>query len=151
MHFNRSKAMLTVLGLCFMVFGVINAETVYNAGVQSKTILQATQDVVGQNIAYPQVAHPEVTGLEVRIPSGQETGWHTHSVPGYAYVLSGTVTLEYEKGIIRQFKPGEAFAEVVNVSHNGRNNGAENVVLIVFFTGEKGVPFTKKKEIMKAN
>lgn len=105
--------------------------------------------MIGQNIAYPKVEHSEVTGLEVRIPSGQETGWHTHSMPGYAYVLSGTITLKYEKGITRQFKSGDAFAEVVNVSHNGQNNGPAEVVLIVFFTGEKGVPFTKKKEIKK--
>ncbi len=92
-----------------------------------------------KSIAYPRVEYPEVIGLEVRIPSGQETGWHTHSMPGYAYVISGTITLEYEKGITKQFKHGDAFAEVVNVSHNGRNNGSEDVVLIVFFTGEKGV------------
>jgi quercetin dioxygenase-like cupin family protein len=89
--------------------------------------------------------------MEVRIPAGQETGWHTHSMPGYAYVLSGTITLEYEKGVTKQFKSGEAFAEVVNVSHNGRNNGTDDVVLVVFFTGEKGIPFTQKKETKKAN
>lgn len=151
MHLNRAKIMLLVLGICFFVLGIVNAETVYNAGVQSKTVLQATEDVVGQEIAYPKVEHPEVTGMKVTIPAGQETGWHTHSMPGYAYVLSGTITLEYEKGITKQFKPGEAFAEVVNVSHNGRNNGPDDVVLVVFFTGEKGIPFTKKKEIKKAN
>ena len=151
MHLKSSKAVLTALGLCFLVLGVVSAETVYNAGVRSKTVLQATQDVVGQNLAYPKAEHPEVTGMKVTIPTGQETGWHTHSVPGYAYVLSGTITLEYDKAAPRQFKPGEAFAEVVNVAHNGRNNGTEDVVLIVFFTGEKGVPFTQKQETKKIN
>lgn len=151
MNLNRLKIFFTVLGLCFFVFGLMNAETAYNAGVQSKTVLQATQDVVGQDIAYPKVEHPEVTGMKVIIPAGQETGWHTHSMPGYAYVLSGTITLEYEKGVTKQFNPGEAFAEVVNVSHNGRNNGTEDVVLIVFFTGEKGSPFTKKNSSGKPN
>ena len=151
MRLDRLKIMATVLGLFFIAFGAVSAETVYNAGVQSKTVLQATQDVVGQDITYPQVDHPEVTGMKVTIPAGQETGWHTHSMPGYAYVLSGTITLEYEKGITKQFKPGEAFAEVVNVSHNGRNNGPDDVVLIVFFTGDKGVSFTQKKEIKRAN
>ncbi len=151
MYRKHLKVFLFVLSLSIFAYGNVSAETVYNAGVQSKTVLQTTQDVVGQNIAYPKVEHPEVTGLEVRIPSGQETGWHTHSMPGYAYVISGTVTLEYEKGITRQFKPGDAFAEVVNVSHNGRNNSQEDVALIVFFTGEKGVPFTKKKEMNKTN
>lgn len=151
MYRSRSKVFLLILALSFVVFRGLNAETVYNAGVQTKIVLQATQDVIGQKLVYPKTEHPEVTGLEVRIPSGQETGWHTHSMPGYAYVLSGTVTLEYEKGITRQFKSGEAFAEVVNVLHNGRNNGSEEVVLIVFFTGEAGVPFTKKKEVKKIN
>ncbi|MDD5131536.1 MAG: cupin domain-containing protein [bacterium] len=151
MRLDRSKVRLAVLGLCLIVIGPVKAETVYNAGVQSKMVLQATQDVVGQNLVYPQVEQPEVTGLKVTIPIGQETGWHTHSVPGYAYVLSGTITLEYDKAVSRQFKAGEAFAEVVNVAHNGRNNGTEEVVLIVFFTGEKGVPFTQKQEIKKIN
>ncbi|MDD5259573.1 MAG: cupin domain-containing protein [bacterium] len=151
MRLSRSKIILSVLGLCFITFSAAGAETIYNVGVQSKIVLQATQDVVGQEIAYPKVEHPEVTGMKVTIPSGQETGWHTHSMPGYAYVLSGTITLEYEKGITKQFKPGEAFAEVVNVSHNGRNNGTDDVVLVVFFTGEKGIPFTKKKETKKVN
>lgn len=144
MYRRYLKVLLFIIALTSAVFSGIHAETVYNAGVQSRTVLQATQDVVGQDITYPQVEHPEVTGLEVRIPSGQETGWHTHSMPGYAYVISGTVTMEYEKGITKQFKAGDAFAEVVNILHNGRNNGKENVVLVVFFTGEKGVPFTNK-------
>lgn len=151
MYRNRFKIFLLIVALNFIVFRCVNAETVYNTGVQSKKVLQTTQDVIGQNIAYPKVVHPEVTGLEVRIPSGQETGWHTHSMPGYAYILSGALTLEYEKGISLKFKSGEAFAEVVKVLHNGRNNGPEEVVLIVFFTGEAGVPFTKKKEIEKVN
>lgn len=151
MYRKHLKVFIFIIALTFVVFRGINAEIVYNAGVLSKTVLQATQDVVGQEIAYPMVEHPEVTGMKVTIPAGQETGWHTHSMPGYAYVLSGTITLEYEKGVTKQFKPGDAFAEVVNVSHNGRNNGSDEVVLIVFFTGEKGVPFTKKNNSGKPN
>ncbi len=149
MYRRYLKVLLFMIALSVAVFSGVSAETVYNAGVQSKTVLQATQDVVGQDIVYPKVEHPEVTGLEVRIPSGQETSWHTHSMPGYAYVISGTVTMEYEKGVTKQFKAGDAFAEVVNVSHNGRNNGSEDVVLVVFFIAEAGVPFTTKKEIKK--
>lgn len=144
-----SKTVLLVLSFCFFTLPGICAEPAYNASVEAKTVLKATQDVLGQAIIYPKTDHPEITGLRVRIPAGQETGWHTHSTPGYAYVISGTLTLEYEKGITRQFKPDEAFAEVVNVLHNGRNNGTEDVVLIVFFTGEAGVSFTKKQETEK--
>lgn len=145
MYFVRLKVVLMIGFSCF-VFSRVSAEmAVYNQAVKSKVVLQAGKDVVGQEIVYPKTEHAEVTGLEVRIPAGQETGWHTHSVPGYAYVISGTLTLEYEKGITRQFKRGDAFAEVVNVLHNGQNNGSEEVVLIVFFTGEAGVPFTRKK------
>jgi quercetin dioxygenase-like cupin family protein len=125
-------------------FGVCE-ESAYNAGVQSKQVMQCGQDVLGRDIVYPSVKHPQVTGLRVTIPAGQETGWHTHSVQGYAYVLSGTLTIEYAGGTKHSFNAGDAFAEVINTPHNGRNAGPGDVNLIVFFTGEAGVPFTKKQ------
>ena len=44
-----------------------------------------------RRIRYPQVDDPEVQSLIVEIPAGGETGWHTHPVPAYAYILAGTI------------------------------------------------------------
>jgi hypothetical protein len=35
---------------------------------------------------------------------------------------------------------------VINVYHNGKNDGNEDVVLIAFYMGEKGKPLSVKKE-----
>jgi len=119
-------------------------EAVYNSQVQTTELLKTTQNAAGQDIVYPSTAHPQVTGLKVKIPAGSETGWHSHTVPGYAYVLSGSLTLQYDTGLPRVFKAGEAFVEASGILHNGRNQGAEDVVLVVFFTGEVGSAFTLK-------
>jgi quercetin dioxygenase-like cupin family protein len=134
----------------FLVFGVgprfgVSAESGYNAGVESRTILQCTTTVLGRDLKYLAAKKPEVTCLEVKIHPGQETGWHTHSVPGYAYVVSGELTVEYAGGPSKIFKAGDAFAEVVDTPHNGKNKGAADVVLVAFFTGDQGVAFTKKQ------
>ena len=119
-------------------------EAVYNAQVQTTEILRTTKNAAGEDIVYPATRRPEVTGLKVRIPPGCETGWHTHSVPGYAFLISGALTLLYDPGTPRSFKAGEAFVESAGVLHNGRNLGTEDVVLVVFFTGELGAAFTIK-------
>jgi quercetin dioxygenase-like cupin family protein len=81
----------------------------------------------------------------VELPPGTETGWHQHPVPGYAYVMQGTLSLEIEGGKQLQFSAGQGFAETLNTLHNGRNLGKEPVKLLVTFTGEAGKPFAIKK------
>lgn len=125
------------------------AETVYNSQVQSTEILRGGRNAAGDAIAYPCTELPEVTGIKVKIPAGAETGWHHHTVPGYAYLLSGTLTLHYEGAPSRTFKAGEAFVESAGRRHNGRNLGKDDVVLVVFFTGEAGKPFTVKDPAVK--
>jgi quercetin dioxygenase-like cupin family protein len=85
-----------------------------------------------------------VTALEVEIAPGKETGWHKHPVPGYAYVLSGILTIEMEDGQHFQFEAGKALVEVIHTPHNGKNLGTEPVRLVVFFIGEAGKPFTMR-------
>ena len=109
-------------------------ESVYRAGVVSKNVLRAATTATGGALVYPATDHPEVTGLEVVIPPGGQTGWHRHPVPGFAY----------DGGARRGFKAGEAFAEAVGTAHNGRNEGKIPVRLAVFFLGETGSPTAEK-------
>ena len=141
----KNKLLIVLLtASCYLIAAGICEEKAYNAGVESKTVFKSTSSVLGQPLFYPVTNIPEVTGLKVIIHPGEETGWHTHSVPGYAYIISGELKLLYEGGTEKVFKAGDAFAEVVNTPHNGRNEGKQDIVLIVFFTAEAGVPFTKK-------
>src|SRR5690606_38438311 len=110
-----------------------------------RVLMKTDTTSLGQAIEYPDSDDPEVTAIEVTIPPGGETGWHSHPVPGYGYILAGTLTLETREGKTFVLGPGKAFAEVVKSGHNGRNLGKEPVKLVAFFTGEKGKAFTVKE------
>jgi len=133
-----------MIGPLLAVFALLAPEAVYNSQVQTTELLRTPRNAAGDAIVYPVTQRPEVTGLKVRIPPGAETGWHFHTVPGYAYLLSGVLTLQYDPGTSKTFKAGDAFVESQGLLHNGRNLGTEDVVLVVFFTGEAGTPFTIK-------
>jgi quercetin dioxygenase-like cupin family protein len=82
----------------------------------------------------------------VDIAPGAQTGWHSHSVPVYAYVISGCLDVNIEGNISRQFQAGDVIIEVVNTRHNGVNKGKTPVKLIVFYTGAKDIPNVLKTD-----
>jgi quercetin dioxygenase-like cupin family protein len=112
--------------------------------VTSAQVLKATHSWDGKPIAYP-AGQGEVTALAIEIQPGAETGWHLHPVPSFAVVSQGTVQVTLRHGRSRQFSAGEAFAEVVNTEHNGRNVGTVPVKLLVFYTGASGAVLTVKE------
>jgi len=126
---------------------LIAQDVVYNRAIQSLTILKTDTTIAGQTISKYFSYPSEVTGLKVILTPGTETGWHKHTVPGFAYIFKGTLTIETESGNIFVFKEGQSFAEVVNMNHNGINNGKDTVELIAYFVGEKNKPITIKKEL----
>jgi quercetin dioxygenase-like cupin family protein len=62
----------------------------------------------GEPITYPTGSPPEVSSVIVTIPPGGKTDWMTHPVPGYLYVLEGTLTVEFEDGHHLTFHAGQA-------------------------------------------
>jgi quercetin dioxygenase-like cupin family protein len=80
----------------------------------------------------------------VEIPPGAQTGWHKHPYPCFAYILSGSLTVEMEGGKVHELTAGQAMAESVNVMHNGKNTGEEPVKLVMFVMGEREKPFTER-------
>ncbi len=112
----------------------------YDAGVLGKVILQTETTSNGDPIFYPKTDKPKITVMTVDIAPGAETGWHSHSISVYAYVLSGKLSVEIEGGKTVEFKEGEAIIEVVNTRHNGINKGTVPVKLVVFYLGGKGIP-----------
>ncbi|MHB8090091.1 MAG: cupin domain-containing protein [Syntrophales bacterium] len=112
----------------------------YIGNVQARVVLKTKNTSNGQPIAYLKMDNPEVTVMTVELPPGAETGWHTHPVPVYAYVLSGSLTIELEDKKISLFQEGDAIIEVVNTRHCGKNTGDVPVKLIVFYTGAENLP-----------
>ena len=112
----------------------------YNAGVQSNIILRAETMSNGERIDYLDTDRPQVTVMTVDIAPGAGTGWHSHPMPVYAYVMAGQLTVEIERGKTAEFREGDAIIEVVNLRHNGTNHGKVPVKLLVFYLGAKDVP-----------
>ena len=118
----------------------------YNFDVRVTPLLRTSTNFAGQQIEYPH-AHPaEVSILTVTIPPGKQTGWHTHPVPLFGYVLSGEISVTIEGHGKHTFHEGDPLAECVNLLHNGVNEGTIPCKLLIFVAGEKTVPFTVKKE-----
>jgi len=116
----------------------------YTKGVAVKPLLTTSTTASGQPIVYPKTDKPEVRMLLVEIPPGGETGWHQHPMPAYAYLLSGSVTVQTATGKTYTFHAGEAFAETVGVLHNGKNTGTEPARILMTVTSQKGTATTEK-------
>lgn len=122
----------------------LTASPDYNTDVKVTTLLRTSTNIAAQSIEYPH-AHPaEVSILSVTIPPGKQTGWHSHPVPLFGYVLSGEITVTIKGHGKHTFYKGDTLAECMNLPHNGRNNGTVPVKLLIFVAGEKTVPFTVK-------
>lgn len=136
------KYLITLLFL--VAFGVpyIAVADAYDSGVKATLILKTSTTTGNYPAKYLNTERPEITAMKVEIKAGAETGWHSHPVPLYAYVLEGNLTVEVKGGKSYNFTAGDAIVEVVNIPHNGKNLGAMPVALIVFYTGETGTPNT---------
>jgi len=111
-------------------------------GVEVTTLLKSAVTTAGQKALYLSTDKPEVTSLIVELAPGAETGWHRHPVPTYAYILEGDLAVDVEGSGVHMFRAGQAFLEVVNTRHNGKNSGTVPVKILVFFGGEEGSPNT---------
>lgn len=141
----RKSALYIFIGLFLMIpYNVCAVE--YDAGVQGKVILQTETTSGGDPITYLKTDKPKITVMTVEIAPAARTGWHSHPMPVYAYVISGKLSVEIEGGKTVEFKEGEAIIEVVNKPHNGINNGAVPVKLVVFYVGGKEIPNVIKSD-----
>lgn len=112
--------------------------------VTSTQILQTKTAWNGHGFEYPDTESPEITALHIEFAQGSETAWHRHPVASLAYILSGELeVILKESGETKIFRKGDAFAEVINTWHYGKNIGGEPVKLVVFYVGEEGMNLTE--------
>ena len=140
----RSNVYVMLVGL-FLIIVLPAIAADYSSGVTSKVLSKTAVTGNGQKISYPLTDRAEVTAMTVDLAPGSETGWHKHPVPVYAYVVSGSLSVELEDGKLLSFSAGEAIIEVVNTLHNGRNSGTVPVKLAVFYLGAEGIPNVVRK------
>lgn len=136
-------SVLLIVIFTFSRLDICTAQESTNQLVSSKQILKTETTWNGQNVEYPATDDEEITALHIEFVPGSETPWHRHPVPSLAYIISGELEVIVRNGDRKIFKKGDAFAEVINTWHYGKNIGSEPVRLVVFYVGEKDVELTE--------
>lgn len=135
MHFRRT---FLVAGFFAASFAQASSEDTVSLKPTVTPVLQASQTIIGQPVAYPAGA-AEVTAAIVTIPPGGETGWHIHAVPLFGYMLEGELNVDYGDKGTRSYAVGDALVEAINWPHNGMNKGAVPVRILTVYAGAKGI------------
>jgi quercetin dioxygenase-like cupin family protein len=104
-----------------------------------RTVLSTGTTVTGEPVRYPSGAPAQLTAVEITLAPGQQTGWHTHPVPVFGYILDGELTVDYGPKGQRVYRKGDGFAEATNEAHNGRNLTEKPVTILAVFAGMEGV------------
>lgn len=87
--------------------------------------------------------HSDVSTSEIRVAPGGYFGWHKHPGPSLVIVKSGTST--FYRGDDPHCTPevhpaGTAYVDPGGVVHTARNEGSEELVLIVTRISPSGLP-----------
>ncbi|MDX1483783.1 MAG: cupin domain-containing protein [Alphaproteobacteria bacterium] len=90
--------------------------------------------VIGQPLRYPK-GRPVLSAFKITIPPGKATSRHLHEVGIFAYVVSGTLEVDYGAKGRKRFGPGAGLLEAVNWCHRGRAVGDAPVVLVALYLG----------------
>ena len=137
---NRLIAAIAVMGLL-----LVSAD-IHEARAQKKVVAyenvtatvipfpSPSADVIGRAQAYPK-GKPVFEAFKITIPKGKATIVHSHQVSIFAYVLSGTLEVDYGSKGKKRFKPGDGFLEAVNWCHKGSAVGNAPVVLVALYLG----------------
>jgi quercetin dioxygenase-like cupin family protein len=97
-------------------------------------LLESGTDVLGAPLVYPD-GDPNVTAAIVIIPPGGETGWHSHEVPLFAYILEGELTVDYGEKGKKTYRAGDGVLEAMDWPHNGTNTADVPMKLIAVYMG----------------
>ncbi len=127
-------------GLLMLSFARVSAEDAVSLKPTVTPVLDSSQTIIGQPLAYP-AGIAEITASLIIVPPGGETGWHLHAVPLFGYILEGVLTVDYggDKGT-HTYNAGEGMLEAMNWPHNGMNKGTVPVRILAVYAGAKGVP-----------
>jgi quercetin dioxygenase-like cupin family protein len=102
-------------------------------------LYEGNQTIIGQAIAYPD-GTPKVTAAIVTIAPGQETGWHTHQVPLFVYILDGEISVDYGTKGVKIYKAGDSLLEAMNWPHNATNKTDKPVKIMAVYIGAADKP-----------
>jgi quercetin dioxygenase-like cupin family protein len=104
-----------------------------------RTILSTGTTVTGELLQYPSGGPAQITAVEITFEPGQQTGWHTHPVPLFGYMVEGELTVDYGEKGQRIYRKGDALVEAMSTAHNGRNMGQSAAKILAVFIGREGL------------
>ena len=104
----------------------------------TRPVLKTNKTVVDETIVYPTTGAAEVKADIVTIAPGAETVFHRHGVPMFAYILKGTVVVDYGDKGKKTFTAGDGMVEAMGVTHRGTNPGPEVVEILAVYMGAEG-------------
>jgi len=107
----------------------------------SSPALSATTEILTRSLTswnggefhYPS-GTPEITAARIRLEAGEQTAWHCHTAPLFAYVLQGRLEISTDSGQQHVFKRGDAIIEVMDTWHRGTAIKGP-VELVAFYAG----------------
>src|SRR3984893_11985687 len=144
---QRLLAFVLLLGLSASLSASV-ADTVTSTALPNnvypevRTILTTGSTIIGEPIRYPAGAPSLISAMEITLQPKQQTGWHTHPVPLFGYILEGELTVDYGPEGQRIYRKGDALVEAMNEAHNGRNTGEGPVRILAVFIGMERVQGT---------
>lgn len=89
---------------------------------------------------------PKITVLKITIPPKAKLAWHKHLVINSGLLLKGNLKVIDETGDVLFLKEGDVIVELVNKYHYGINESDKPAVIVVFYSGNVGVPITVLKD-----
>lgn len=124
-------------GFVGLFLGATLAWAQQQPAVEATPLLKTTTTITGQKLAYP-AKNPQVTATLVEIPPGVDVGWHEHPNIRYVYVIDGSLTIELESGVRRDFPSGTIFVEAIGTRHHGMNTGSVPTKVLFVDHAEEG-------------
>lgn len=109
-----------------------------DAGYPAVDLLSTGKTVVGEDITYPTTGPAHVTSSIVTVAPHSPTVLHRHGVPMFAYILEGTLTVDYGDHGKRTYKTGDALVEAMAVPHKGINETDKPVRILTVYMGAEG-------------
>lgn len=109
----------------------------------STVLLKTTTTGDGVPLVYPS-GTPQVLSRITVFPPHSETVLHRHTIPLYAYILEGELTISTEGQPPRHYKAGDAFMETAGW-HFGRNDTDKPTRLLAVYMGNTISPLSEHK------
>ena len=131
---SLTRRLVAAGALALLLVLPARADSLSNYQALLTPLLQSGKTVLAQPFTYP-AGNPDVTAAIVTLPPGAQTGWHTHEVPLFGYVLEGVITVDYGSKGVKVYKPGDSWIEAINWPHNGMNKGTVPVKLLAVYMG----------------